>query len=70
MDLTKKRLGLLNDVVALVENWECVDFVFADINCNTVAKLMNEKFVFFNSIRKLEQELEDLMDSMDNDGQT
>ena len=70
LDLTKKRLGLLNDAVELVENWKCVDFVFADINCNTVAKLMDGKFVFFNSIRKLEQELEDLTNSMDNDGQT
>ena len=70
LDLTNKRLGLLNDAVELVENWECLDFVFADINCNTVAKLMNGKFVYFNSIRKLEQEIEDLTDSMDNDGQT
>ena len=69
LDLTKKRLSLLNDAAELVESLECVDFVFADINCNTVAKLRNGTFLFFNSIIKLEEKLGELADSMD-DGQT
>ena len=29
-----------------------IDFVFADINCNTVAKMKNGSFVFFNDINQ------------------
>ncbi len=70
LDLTKKRLSLLNDAAEMVEGLECVDFVFADINCNTVAKLKDGSFLFFNSLRKLEEKLADLADSMDDDGLT
>ena len=69
MDLTKKRLSLLNDAARLVESMGCVDFVFADINCNTVTKLTEGKFLFFNSISKLEEKFRDLIDSKDDNGQ-
>ena len=39
LDLTKTLLSLLNDAARLVESMGCVNFVFADINCNTVATL-------------------------------
>ena len=63
--LTKKRLSLLIDAAELVESLECVDFVFADINCNTVAKLTDGTVLFFNTIRKLKDKLGDIADSMD-----
>jgi len=69
LDLTKKRLSLLNDAARLVESMGCVDFVFADINCNTVTKLTEGKFLFFKSISKLEEKLRDLIDSKDDNGQ-
>ena len=69
LDLTKKRLSLLNDAARLVESMGCVDFVFAYINCNTVAKLTEGKRLFFNSISKLAEKLRDLINSKDDNGQ-
>ena len=51
LDLTKKRLKLLNDARTLIENsFSNVDYVFADINCNIVAKLKNGPYKFFNNM--------------------
>ena len=48
LGLTKKQLSLMNDAAKLAEGLECDDFVFADVDCNTVAKHMDGKFLFFN----------------------
>ena len=52
LDITKQRLDLLDRAKSLLTERSNVDFVFADINCNTVAKLKNDnikdiKFIFF-----------------------
>jgi len=50
LDLTKHRLNLLDEAKAIIPDATNVDFVFADINCNTVAKLKDNRFIFFDSI--------------------
>jgi len=52
LDLTKHRLDLLDKAKSLITNSCNVDFVFGDINCNTVAKLKDNRFMFFDSIEK------------------
>ena len=48
LDLTKPRLNLLDKAKELITDDSCVDFVFADINCNVVARLKINKYKFFN----------------------
>lgn len=55
LDLTKHRLDLLDKTKSLINKSSNVDFVFADINCNTVAKLKNNEFMFFDSVKKFEE---------------
>lgn len=59
LDLTKRRLDLLDRCRDLITDESNVSFVFADINCNTVAKLKNNTFKFFNSIDDFQQILDD-----------
>ena len=55
LDLTKQRLDLLDEAKSLISESSNVDFVFADINCNTVAKLKDDKFIFFDSLEKFRE---------------
>lgn len=50
LDITKARLNILDDAKKLITNDSTVDFVFADINCNIVAKLKDGNFKFFDNI--------------------
>ena len=50
LDVTKSRLNLLDEADKLIVDTGPVDFVFADINCNTVAKMKNNRFKFFNNL--------------------
>ena len=52
LDITKNRLNLLDEAKKLINDDSNIDFVFADINCNTVAKMKNGSFVFFNDINQ------------------
>ena len=60
LDLTRRRLGILIDAIKFGESDDRIDFVFAHVNCNLAAKLINGSFVFFNSLFELEQKLNDL----------
>eukprot|EP00111_Clytia_hemisphaerica_P020432 TCONS_00060214-protein len=50
LDLTKKRLKLLDEAKEFITKDCNVDFVFADINCNTVARLKSNQYNFFDNI--------------------
>ena len=50
LDLTKSRLTLLDKAKELITGDSNVDFVFADINCNVVARLKSNEYKFFNNI--------------------
>ena len=50
LDLTKSRLDLLDQAKALISADSDVDFVFADINCNIVARMKSNDYKFFDNI--------------------
>ena len=50
LDITKKRLDTLNEARKNIQKNSTTDFVFADVNCNLVAKLKSGSFKFFNDI--------------------
>ena len=50
LDLTKPRLRLLDEAKELITEDSLVDFVFADINCNVVARLKSNEYKFFDNI--------------------
>ncbi len=52
LDLTRKRIVLLNKAAEVAENYSCVQFVFTDVNCNLAAKMNSGGLVFFNSIEE------------------
>jgi len=52
LDITKKRLDLLDKAKALMTENCGVDFVFADINCNTVARMSNNSYKFFSTLEQ------------------
>lgn len=58
LDITKKRLNLLDEAKKLIKKDSTVDFVFADINCNTVAKMKNGSFMFFNDLKSFQKIIE------------
>ena len=53
LDITRKRLSLLDAAKKLLSDNCGIDFVFADINCNTVAKMTNGDYKFFDNLEKL-----------------
>ena len=55
LDITKNRLNLLDEAKKLFDNTSTVAYVFADINCNTVAKMKNGKYLFFDDIEKFKK---------------
>ena len=57
LDLTKPRLKLLDEANELVTDQCPVDFVFADINCNVVARLKNNQYKFFNNIDSFKEKI-------------
>ena len=52
-DLTKQRLQILSKARELITDNGLVDYVFADINCNLVAKLKNNSYTFFNKFESI-----------------
>lgn len=50
LDITKTRLNVLDEARKNIKKNSRVDFVFADINCNLVAKLKNGSFKFFYDV--------------------
>ena len=55
LDITKSRLDLLDEAKKLFEEDSAVHFVFADINCNTLAKMKNGFYLFFDDIESFEK---------------
>ena len=49
LDLTKRRLNLLNDARDEIVNYSNVSYAFSDINCNLVLKMANGEFKHFNN---------------------
>ena len=50
LDITKKRLSLLDEAKKHIKEDSIVDFVFADVNCNTVAKMKSGSYAFFDDL--------------------
>ena len=57
LDLTKPRLKLLDEAKELITPECSVDFVFADINCNVVARMKNNQYKFFNNINTFKEKI-------------
>ena len=57
VDLTSKRMKILNAAMDIAKQSPIIDFVFADINCNVAAKLTNGNFLYFQSIAELQEKL-------------
>ena len=50
LDLTKSRLQLLDQAKELITDVCPVKYVFADINCNVVARMKSDAYRFFDNI--------------------
>ena len=59
VDLTARRMKLLNDARDVANQAPIIDFVFADINCNIAAKLTDGDFLYFKSITELQDKIRD-----------
>ena len=57
LDLTKRRLGVLSEACQKFDSHDNVQFIFADVNCNLVAKLKDESFFHFDNIENLSNHL-------------
>ena len=57
LDLTKQRLKLLDEAKELITENCNVDFVFADINCNVVARLKSNVYKFFDNIESFKEKI-------------
>ena len=57
LDLTKKRLDLLDEASHCITENSNVDYVFADINCNLVAKLKSKEYKFFDNISSFKNKI-------------
>ena len=49
LDLTRRRLSLLNDARDKCLNYPDISYVFNDINCNLVIKMANGDFNYFKN---------------------
>ena len=58
LDLTKKRLTLLNVTRDKIKDKEGVDIAFADINCNLALRLSSGDFSFFRTEAELDSILQ------------
>ena len=54
LDLTKIRLGLLNEARKMVDNVEGINFVYSDVNCNLKPLTSNGKHLSFRYICDLQ----------------
>ena len=61
LDLTKRRLDLLNVANEKVKDYEMVHFAFCDINCSLCLRLKNGQYKYFNSEEELGSLLNQLM---------
>ena len=59
LDLTKSRLELLKESKKVVDDYDKVDFCYADINCRCKVRFCNGRELFFNSINDLKNKLEE-----------
>ena len=66
LDLTKRRLSILNEAKEFAKEIPSIDFVFCDINCNLAVKLKSGQFLYFDSVGDLEESLNDLQNDSDN----
>ena len=57
LDLTKQRLKLLDSAKELITADSPVEFVFADINCNVVARLKSGRYKFFDNIDSFKEKI-------------
>ena len=55
VDLTARRMKILNVAKEIGKQASSVDFVFADINCNIAARLTNGTYLYFESIKQFEE---------------
>ena len=54
LDLTKNKLDLLRRSQELIEDRPEVDFVFTDINCGLLLKMVNDSMKWFSSESELD----------------
>jgi len=57
LDITKARLDLLDKAKSLIVDDGPVDFVFADINCNCVARMKSKAYKFFSDIESFKHNI-------------
>ena len=61
LDLTKTRIQTLDKCRSLLNEDSNVKFMFADINCNMVAKMKNEdRYVHFDTVDQFKDILQDI----------
>ena len=65
LDLTQKRMDILNTVRDLAEDNAGVDFVFADVNCSLCFRLTNGRFVYFQTVEEAKRILKKHADDDD-----
>ena len=66
LDLTKRRLNILNEARNITKNSSNFEFVFADINCRLGVKFVNGPLRFFNSLAELNNLLQQSLGNVDN----
>ena len=54
LDLTKRRLSILNEAKEFAKSVPSIDFVFCDVNCSLAVKLKSGEFMYFDSVGGLE----------------
>ena len=52
LDLTKERLNLIKDAQKEGESNDRMQFVFADVNCRPVVKMVSGEFISFKSLEE------------------
>ena len=61
LDLTKRRYGILSDAIKFVEGHkDKVKFVYSDVNCRLKVHDVSGKELFFDSVVKLRDIVEQL----------
>ena len=60
LDLTKRRLSILNEAKEFAKSVSSIDFVFCDINCRLAVKLQSGQFIYFESVGDLENKIREL----------
>ena len=60
LDLTKRRLDLLNSAREMTKDVPGIEFVYADVNCNLRVFTENGKHLMFNSVLSLQNTLSNI----------